>query len=236
MMYFSRRFYLTSSFLQDLCVQHRFFNLLENTNFTGDGNRELLIGQPDCEQERTCHRGKKKWTTLMLNDFISKNIYSFSPAAPTRLVRTLRSVLQNRKWTVNVVTFWFIIIERNISRRWCGACTSFCNHLRTAQVEVDGVAVVLSEQGGLHEHFRIVGTKLTQKQENCGSHPTYGSKVTPLKPHSLSCSSCSSPGLLEVCLHYKPRCKGFLACSWRHGRTPGRAAWECSRDGRHVCG
>lgn len=52
--------------------------------------------------------------------------------------------------------------------------TSLSDHLRTAQVEVDGVAVVLGQQGGLEEHLWVVGTKLTHRErcENCEPPPS----------------------------------------------------------------
>lgn len=34
------------------------------------------------------------------------------------------------------------------------------NRLRTAQIDVDSVAVVLSEQGSVQQHLRIVSAKL----------------------------------------------------------------------------
>lgn len=42
------------------------------------------------------------------------------------------------------------------------ARTSFGDHLWAAQVEVDGVAVVLSQLSRLNEHLWVVGTKLAQ--------------------------------------------------------------------------
>lgn len=42
--------------------------------------------------------------------------------------------------------------------------TSLSYHLWTAQVEVDGVAVVLGQKGRLKEHLWIIGTKLKQER------------------------------------------------------------------------
>lgn len=42
------------------------------------------------------------------------------------------------------------------------ARTSLGDHLWAAQVEVDGVAVVLSQLGRLNEYFRVIGTELAQ--------------------------------------------------------------------------
>lgn len=44
--------------------------------------------------------------------------------------------------------------------------TSLSNHLRTAQVEVDSIAVVLGQQSRLNEHLWIIGTKLTHRECN----------------------------------------------------------------------
>lgn len=40
------------------------------------------------------------------------------------------------------------------------ARTSLGDHLRAAQIEVDGVTVVLSQLSRLNEHLRVIGTKL----------------------------------------------------------------------------
>lgn len=42
--------------------------------------------------------------------------------------------------------------------------TSLGDHLRTAQVEVDSVTVVLSQQGCPNKHLRIIGAKLAQTE------------------------------------------------------------------------
>lgn len=42
--------------------------------------------------------------------------------------------------------------------------TSLSDHLRTAQVEVDSIAVILGQQSRLKEHLWIIGTKLTQRE------------------------------------------------------------------------
>lgn len=43
------------------------------------------------------------------------------------------------------------------------ALTSLGDHLRAAQVEVDGIAVVLSQLSRLNEHLWVIGTKLQQR-------------------------------------------------------------------------
>lgn len=42
--------YLAASLLQHLCVLHRLVNVWENTDFACDGNRELLVSQPNWER------------------------------------------------------------------------------------------------------------------------------------------------------------------------------------------
>lgn len=42
------------------------------------------------------------------------------------------------------------------------ACTSLGDHLRAAQVEVDGVTIVLGQLSRLNKHLRVIGTELAQ--------------------------------------------------------------------------
>lgn len=43
-------------------------------------------------------------------------------------------------------------------------CTSLSDHLRTTQVEVDSITVVLGQQSRLNEHLWIIGTKLAHTE------------------------------------------------------------------------
>lgn len=45
-------------------------------------------------------------------------------------------------------------------------CTSLSDHLWTAQVEINGITIILSQQSCLKEHLWIIGTKLTHRGWN----------------------------------------------------------------------
>lgn len=82
--------YLTSSFLQHLCIVDRLFNLLEDTDLTCNGHWQLFIGQLDCKEivKITISKVKKTWGE------ICGMTYPFSLTAPIHLAGKLHSALR----------------------------------------------------------------------------------------------------------------------------------------------
>lgn len=101
-------------------------------------------------------------------------MFNFKSKLLTHLLQQLPFILQERP----IVTFKIKGNDKFISCKrlhpphtmlapseafvWITERTSLGDHLRAAQIEVDGVAVVLSQLSRLNEHFWVIGTKLAQ--------------------------------------------------------------------------